>query len=376
MFSRFKWSAPARRAPVITRAGFTLVELLVVIAIIGVLVALLLPAIQAAREAARRSSCSNNLKQIGLGLQNYHDARKTFPYSCVIPATTQQGFFGASNIGPNWVVAVLPFIEGGNVLSLFNKTAFIDSPMNSSFAAANLPFMLCPSDPFRSIKFNDNGMNNPMICSRGCYAANASIQYDPWEAVQSWFYGGLPLGTTNQMWTSLTSRGVMQPNASASMSQIIDGTSKTIIVAEVRADSNPGFTRGVWALPFSPTSLFAHGANSDRVGWGNADIGPNYAGDNSGATGDGVNGCWLSTQQYQTMLNLGMSCRGDTWSVQQGPKSNHAGGLQTVFCDGSVHWMDDTIQTGVGVPNSIGYYEMLFLSADGNSIPQEVFNTN
>ena len=62
--------------------------------------------------------------------------------------------------------------------------------------------------------------------------------------------------------------------------------------------------------------------------------------------------------------------------MQQGPKSNHAGGLQTVFCDGSVHWMDDAIQTGVGLATNFGYYEMLFLSADGNSIPQDVFNTN
>src|SRR5277367_825024 len=105
------------------RGGFTLVELLVVIAIIGVLVALLLPAIQAAREAARRSSCGNNLKQLGLALQNYHDARKTFPCQFIgsinNPTGTTWSGQPCTPLGPTWVVAILPFIEAGNVMTLY-----------------------------------------------------------------------------------------------------------------------------------------------------------------------------------------------------------------------------------------------------------------
>ena len=138
------------------RFGFTLVELLVVIAIIGVLVALLLPAIQAAREAARRSSCSNNLKQLGLALQNYNDARKIFPCQMIGTANSLQSGQGnfSTPLGPTWVVAILPFIEAGNVMTLYNKTAFwMDSATNASFVSTNLPFMRCPSDGYSAIPF-------------------------------------------------------------------------------------------------------------------------------------------------------------------------------------------------------------------------------
>src|SRR5688572_27450729 len=98
-----------------SRRGFTLVELLVVIAIIGILIALLLPAVQAAREAARRTQCNNNLKQIGLGIQNFHDIRQE-----IVPAwlSTDAGVNGnaaGSDGRAAWTLLILPFMEQGNV---------------------------------------------------------------------------------------------------------------------------------------------------------------------------------------------------------------------------------------------------------------------
>src|SRR5436190_2065563 len=103
-----------RQNSIYDRRGFTIIELLVVIFIIGILIALLLPAIQAAREAGRKTTCRNNLKQIGLALHHYHDAHRAFPPSAVISGF---GWGTAEGPGPwpSWVVLILPFIEGQNV---------------------------------------------------------------------------------------------------------------------------------------------------------------------------------------------------------------------------------------------------------------------
>ncbi len=109
------------------KKGFTLVELLVVIAIIGILVALLLPAVQAAREAARRMSCSNNLKQFGLALHNYHDVHKTFPYGTnphIDPAWQTQYPKGSQ------LFKLMPFMEQNNIYDLVDFRVSVDSQMS------------------------------------------------------------------------------------------------------------------------------------------------------------------------------------------------------------------------------------------------------
>jgi prepilin-type N-terminal cleavage/methylation domain-containing protein len=129
------------------RNAFTLVELLVVIAIIGILVALLLPAVQAAREAARRTSCHNNLKQVGLGLHMYHDTNKRLPAGWIaeVPGTRQPHWFGEPGWG--WCSRILPFMEQTSVYnSEIHFELPITDPMNTAARETKIQIFRCPSD--------------------------------------------------------------------------------------------------------------------------------------------------------------------------------------------------------------------------------------
>lgn len=125
--------------------GFTLIELLVVIAIIGILVALLLPAVQQAREAARRTECRNNLKQIGLALHNYHDAFLRFPPGWIaVENGAPAPHTGTSGIG--WGGMILPYLEQSNLHDLFNPNLSIAATENDAFRESSVPVFRCPSD--------------------------------------------------------------------------------------------------------------------------------------------------------------------------------------------------------------------------------------
>ena len=141
------------------RFGFTLVELLVVIAIIGILVALLLPAIQAAREAARRSECSNKLKQLGTALHNYHDTFKTLPYS-----STTNGAIGGSKMH-TWNEFILPYVEQRTLCEQIHFEKDVNdntsaAPTNYSlFANVRFPWQECPSNPYSQMMHSKAGGN-------------------------------------------------------------------------------------------------------------------------------------------------------------------------------------------------------------------------
>ncbi|MCC9604718.1 DUF1559 domain-containing protein [Blastopirellula sp. JC732] len=134
--------------PFLRRRGFTLVELLVVIAIIGVLIALLLPAVQQAREAARRSQCQNNLKQLGLALHNYHDTYQSFPPTCVKEANQDQP---GSQQATFWSAFILPQIEQGNIYDKIQGMGFgivwNDSGNNQNLLNTKIEAYRCPSAP-------------------------------------------------------------------------------------------------------------------------------------------------------------------------------------------------------------------------------------
>lgn len=192
------------------RRAFTLVELLVVIAIIGVLVALLLPAVQAAREAARRAQCSNNLKQMGIGLHNYHDTYLVFP-------------FGWSDRGQGWHACLLPFIEQQplyNTLQWAEANNWdIDNTPNELACSTKIKIFRCPSAAIPEFVDNQSIAKRVPSCYRGVASSTADSD-DPGTST-----AGRHLELTDL-------EGIFYGNSEIKFKNITDGTSNTFMVGE------------------------------------------------------------------------------------------------------------------------------------------------
>lgn len=247
-------------------AGFTLVELLVVIAIIGILVALLLPAVQAAREAARRMQCGNNMKQLGLALHNYHDTYKAFPYSVShsssITAGTalpgpNGGLDGAGHMGGalnhrGWLL-LLPFIElqtlqdqlNLNLATANNRAGGVRAGLdpgaagnaNDLVVSKDVPAFLCPSDPnltyYTGAKDANYGISSVTAVRGGGYT--------------NYEFSSPRVGGTANEWDreNMATRHMFGFNATANFRDITDGTSNAVAVCETIRNAYDGVA-GTW----------------------------------------------------------------------------------------------------------------------------------
>jgi prepilin-type N-terminal cleavage/methylation domain-containing protein/prepilin-type processing-associated H-X9-DG protein len=302
-----------------SRQGFTLVELLVVIAIIGVLVALLLPAVQAAREASRRMSCQNNLKQMGLAFLNHESAKGGFPPRRF--SSNQHGYCG-------WGLFILPYLEQSAIYDRYNFAYDYYDPINKPLVETNLPVYLCPSaphetkivsggkatvgsaNPDKSTTFEVRGYMDYMVSN------GMSVPKTGWGTQ----FTGVSSNNNQSLWDSspVFDGGAPLTYIPRTVQEITDGLSNTLLVNEtagwpqswkgktrVFPDKTAG-NRGNWAAwqsfvyaTYSPDGLIASSTSS--------------------AAGD--------------LVSCAVNC-----SNQNQIYAFHPGGAHVVYCDGSVHF--------------------------------------
>jgi len=282
-------------------SGFTLVELLVVIAIIGILIGLLLPAVQSVRAAARRAQCSNNLKQIGIGMLAYHNVYQKFP-----PGSFWGGAYA------NWrgsiLIRLLPHIEQKALYDEFDFNVQVD---NQTMGNSSKPIggnivstYVCPSDT-NSELLNGRAIHN-YAASKGP-TRHIDSPYCPCPEWQSWNnYGLAPYGNRNDYAGPFCRMGV-----STAIRDCRDGVSNTIYFGEVRRDCSAHIQQG-WAQSNNGNGLVS------------TLIPINYDSCSSNTSDPGCQ-------------------RTANWNTELGFKSQHAGGAQFLFGDGSVHFLTESI---------------------------------
>jgi prepilin-type N-terminal cleavage/methylation domain-containing protein/prepilin-type processing-associated H-X9-DG protein len=298
----------------VRRRGFTLIELLVVIAIIAVLISLLLPAVQSAREAARRIQCVNNLKQIGLGLHNYYDSNNSLPGNYLEFISSAPKF--TTQYSP--LSQILGYAEQSPIYNSLNFLVLYDNPMNSTVLNAKVSTFICPDDAFNPIASYGAQTN---------YMANMGTSV-VWQ---------LPFGPNASM---PAPNGVFYGNSATTFAAISDGLSNTAFFSErVMADGNNAIISPIADVFFSP---MAPATPDDAAQMCKAvDIS-----DLSNQFPLFMGAPWLLGQHvYQHITGPNSrSCGFFTiLRASMPPSSRHPGGVNVLFGDGGVRFVKDTI---------------------------------
>ena len=307
--------------------GFTLVELLVVIAIIGILIALLLPAVQAAREAARRMQCRNNLKQLGLAVHNYHDSFKVLPASGIVrPSST--AYYPRSGQMFSWIVLILPQLEQGNLHDRFD---FGVSVLNQGLdpQAQHIDTLLCPSDSASDRFFVHATFTAGKRFAKGNYAA---------------FVSPFHVESQNRF------PGALVANCPQNFASITDGTSNTVMITEVRTRKHPEDQRGAWALPWTGSTQVSFDMHVPRGwSWGGTGYDPSSASlgwtqrpNSQLSFGDRLYACPDPAGAQLTKMPCSEVDPAAAW-YSASPRSRHPGGVNAVYADGHVGFLPDNV---------------------------------
>jgi prepilin-type N-terminal cleavage/methylation domain-containing protein len=331
--------ALGRRTSLDCRSAFTLVELLVVIAIIGILVMMLLPGVQAAREAARRVACQNNIRQVALAVGNYYSAKRAYPRSGEIgpPVPIPFSALSVDELDPrtgnmhSWMTTILPYLEEGAIYDRFNLSRSVLDQAENPQAVVLAP-LICPSDDSGGSRiFRHPTLTRGKAFGKGNYAAYVSPTHVDLQHVHP---------------------GALVAHRHNTIRHIRDGLSKTLLLAEIRTRNDELDQRGAWALPWVAASVLSfdfhsvhHREDAFKVYVPDySSLGVNQPPNNQGPNFDMLYHCDEQASQLE-----GMPCAtyenavfGNHW-LSAAPRSRHPGGVYVAFLEGRVNFLLDEV---------------------------------